>query len=137
LSNDPQTIVARGSSTSDAWHLDLLKGKPQFWSWSHSGAQVLEAPTAIALDQWTHLAMSFDGASKRLYVNGEQVGLQDGVSGLIYDVTAPLTIGSGWIGARVALTLMDEWMKLAFTVALSGLPRSSGSRTQGASEEAR
>jgi hypothetical protein len=33
------------------------------------GMQLLETPSPVPLDQWTHMAMSFDGTAKRLYIN--------------------------------------------------------------------
>ncbi len=96
-SGDHQSVIGRGSSGNDddAWWLGILNGKPRFWS-NHvgSGMVVLEAPSAIPLNQWTHLAISFDG-TKRLYVNGVQVASQSGLGALVYDAAAvPVTIGS-------------------------------------------
>src|SRR5262249_3589912 len=66
-----------------------------FWTFPTND---LIAPVAIPLNQWTHLAASFDGSTKRLYVNGVQVASQGGLGGLIYDPspTVPVTIGSDW-----------------------------------------
>jgi hypothetical protein len=96
LSSILQMIIARGSSTddSDTWYLGVFNGKPRFIS---HGAVLLEGPNAIPLNQWTHLAISFDGTTKLLYVNGAQVAAQSGLGALIYDAAAvPVTIGSDW-----------------------------------------
>ena len=99
-SGDHQSVIARGSSTNedDIWWLGVFSGKPRFWSKHFGlGMQVLEAPSAIPLNQWTHLAISFDGTTKRLYINGAQVASQGGLGALVYDVAAvPVTIGSDW-----------------------------------------
>src|SRR5437762_6304513 len=41
-----------------------------------AGNQNLAAPSALAVNTWTHLAATFDGAMVRLYVNGVQVASQ-------------------------------------------------------------
>jgi hypothetical protein len=58
----------------------------------------LTPPVPIPLQQWTHLAASFDGTTKRLYVNGALMGSTTGLSPLVYDPSpnVPVTIGSGW-----------------------------------------
>ena len=49
------------------------------------------------MNQWTHLAISFDGTTKRLYVNGAQVASEGGLGGLVYDpAPIPVTIGADW-----------------------------------------
>jgi hypothetical protein len=92
---DHQTIIACGSSknSNQTWLIGLQNGFPQFFS--HGGA-LLNSPLTIPLSQWTHLAITFDGTTKRLYVNGAQVARQGGMGPLVYDPSVPVTIGSDW-----------------------------------------
>jgi hypothetical protein len=84
------TIIARGFF-ANTWDLRLSNNRPQFWS---HGGQGLEGP-AIPLNEWTHLAITFDGLIKRLYVNGAEVASHEQVRALFYDAAAvPITIGS-------------------------------------------
>jgi hypothetical protein len=95
LSTSGQTVIGRGSSSSasdETWLLGVLDGIPQFVSHSSS---VLAGPTAIALNAWTHLAATFDGATKVLYVNGTQVNSQGGLGALPY-AAVPVGIGATW-----------------------------------------
>ena len=88
------TVIARGSSTNfdDTWYLGVTSGIPQFFS---HGSNLVAAPSAIPMNQWTHLAITFDGTTKRLYVNGAQVASQGGLGGLVYDpAPVPVTIGA-------------------------------------------
>jgi hypothetical protein len=88
---DPHTIIARGD-TGKTWDLRLVNNRPQFWS---HGSQGLSGPFAIPLNEWTHLAISFDGTIKRLYVNGAEVASSGGLGPLVYDAApVPVTIGS-------------------------------------------
>jgi hypothetical protein len=91
-----QAIIARGSSNNDddTWYLGLLDSIPQFWS---HGNNLLECPFAIPLNEWTHLAITFDGLTKRLYVNGVEVASNDEFGPLVYDAApVPVTIASDW-----------------------------------------
>jgi hypothetical protein len=96
-------IIARGSSTNgfdkdfDTWSLGLIFSQPQFIS---HGQSVMQAGFTIPLNEWTHLAITFDGFSKRLYVNGAKVAeikRSDFLGPLVYDAApVPVTIGSDW-----------------------------------------
>lgn len=50
------------------------------------------APSAIAANSWTHLAVTYDGAMVRLYVNGALVASQ-AQTGAMPSTTTPLRIG--------------------------------------------
>lgn len=100
VSSIHQTVISRGSSTNDddAWWMGVFNGNARFWS-NHTGQgmAMLQSPAVIPLNQWTHLAISFDGNTKVLYVNGTQVASQSGLGPLIYDPAAiPVTIASDW-----------------------------------------
>ena len=92
-----RSVIASGSSVSDdnAWSMGVISGSPRFSS-NHGSRAVLMAPTAIPLNKWTHLAISFDGTAKRLYVDGALVASQGGLSELVYEAGVPVTMGSNW-----------------------------------------
>jgi hypothetical protein len=94
-STNYQTVIGRGSSTAatEQWWLGVLDGVPQFFS--HASGEPVAGPAAIPLNQWTHLAATFDGATKVLYVNGVQVASQGGLGALAY-APVPVGIGATW-----------------------------------------
>jgi hypothetical protein len=110
LSSSFQTVIGRGyaTGTTVTWSLGVLSGVPQFASQS----AVLAGPAAIPLSQWTHLAVTFDGATQVLFVNGAQVASQGGLGALVYDpAPVPVTIGAAWQNngpAELFTGLIDE-----------------------------
>ena len=66
--------VGRGTN---GYRLGLSGGKPD-WQvprerWSHA----LHGPEPLPVNEWSHLAATFDNKIMRLYVNGEEVGALD------------------------------------------------------------
>ena len=57
-----------------------------------AGNQNTAGPAALAVNTWTHLAATFDGATVRLYVNGVQVASQ-GQTTTLMPTTGTLQIG--------------------------------------------
>ncbi len=85
------SVVARGAF-GNTWAMRLINNRVQFWS---HGGHGLQAPTEIPLNEWTHLAVSFDGKAKRIFVNGLEVASAEKPGGLVYGADAvPVTIGS-------------------------------------------
>jgi len=64
--------------------------------WTGTGAQVgwnsITGP-AVEYDKWTHLAATYDGTTKRFYVNGAEVGNNTSAYGV--NAVRPLRIGAG------------------------------------------
>jgi hypothetical protein len=98
-----QTVIGRGSpnATGDQWWLGVRNGTPQFFIDFEGIGEALAAPTTIPLGEWTHLAATFDGATKVLYVNGIQVAAQANSNAIFYE-SVPVGIGAHRQGNIVA-----------------------------------
>jgi regulation of enolase protein 1 (concanavalin A-like superfamily) len=68
---------------------------------------VLAAPGQLALNAWSHLASSYDGATLRLFVNGVQVASQ-AWPGPITVSALPLSIGADTLHGSHFAGLIDE-----------------------------
>jgi hypothetical protein len=110
-------------SALSGWRTVLLKEAPGRLSYSlyaHDNAprpaatvytggndQSAVGTAALALNTWTHLAATYDGATLRLYVNGVQVESRAVTSSLITS-TGALRIGGNTIWGEYFTGLIDE-----------------------------
>jgi hypothetical protein len=64
-------------------------------------------PSQVPLNTWTHLAMTYDGMTLRMYVDGQLVDSQ-AVSGTITTSTNPLRLGGNAVWGEYFAGLIDE-----------------------------
>jgi hydrogenase maturation factor HypE len=67
----------------------------------------LNAGTTVAVNAWTHLAATYDGATLRLYINGVQVASR-GQTGPIVTSSSPLRIGGNSVWGEFFKGYLDE-----------------------------
>ena len=68
---------------------------------------VLRSPSALPVNQWTHVAGTYDGTTLRLYVNGTQVSSQ-AKTGALQVNGLPLRIGGNTYGSEFFRGLIDN-----------------------------
>lgn len=66
-----------GAGGSNSWALCTDTGGTPFF-YSCAACDLIRATEAIPLDTWTHIAATFDGTTKTLYVNGVMANQVDG-----------------------------------------------------------
>ena len=95
------------SSPYYQYGLELSGGRPHFYVGTTTGAVGAAMDTALAVNQWTHLAVVFDGVSAQFYVNGTMVSSKL----LIASITArgmPLRLGADAETAQFYKGLLDN-----------------------------
>jgi concanavalin A-like lectin/glucanase superfamily protein len=103
-----RTVVQR---QADAWFLhassDAGSLRPAGGGTFGSNTDVVIGPTGIAANAWTHLALTYDGATLRLYVNGTQAASR-AESSALQSVANPLWIGGNSPYGEYFQGLIDE-----------------------------
>jgi len=109
------------SVVTSAWRDVIYKGNDTYALEATSGNSSVPAggstfggrwvaaygPTALRVNRWTHLALTYDGATLRLYVNGVQVASQ-AQGGRLPTSTYPLQIGGDSIYGQYFQGTIDE-----------------------------
>jgi hypothetical protein len=110
-------------SASSAWRTVVMKEAPSglaYALYSHNSGNrpaayvrigtsdtSLNGSAALALNTWSHLAMTYDGASIRLYINGVLRGTRS-AAGSAAVSTGPLTIGGNAVWGEYFAGSIDE-----------------------------
>ncbi|MFI7617181.1 LamG-like jellyroll fold domain-containing protein [Nonomuraea terrae] len=111
-------------TTSDDWHTVLMKEHADTWSGSYSlyssdgdvafgwlettnGPRAVPADGPLPPNQWSHMAVTYDGSMGTLYVNGTQVD-QTPISGNLIDDGSPLRLGGNSLWGEYFSGLIDE-----------------------------
>jgi hypothetical protein len=108
------------TTVSPAWRDVIYKGNDNYYLEGTSSSGVLVAgaifggaygevygPNALTANTWTYLAVTYDGAAMRLYVNGVQVASR-AQTGAIATSTNPLQIGGDSIYGQYFAGRIDE-----------------------------
>ncbi|WP_418510308.1 LamG-like jellyroll fold domain-containing protein [Corallibacter sp.] len=90
-----QTIISQYSDNQKAFACILLaSGKIEFSiSLGGSSEYYFESTDAISAGQWSHIAVTFDGATMKTYINGVAAGTKT-VGGTMHNSTANIEIGA-------------------------------------------
>ena len=72
-----------------------------------AGESEITATTNLAVNAWTHLAVTYDGATLRIFVNGAQVATK-AQTGAIATSTGVLRIGGNNVWSEFFQGLIDE-----------------------------
>ena len=86
------------------------------------GAKKVIAPDDLPLGKWTHIALTYDGASLRLYFNGAQIGAT-AAQGKMTPTGGPLRIGGNFIGGGWFKGVIDEVRIYNRTLAIAEIQR--------------
>ena len=72
-------IISKGNSgIGDGWHMMLRKGNTLAVHARYGSVwELTESRIGIAVNEWHHMAFTFDGKTTRLYIDGEDVGSRD------------------------------------------------------------
>ena len=104
-----QTVIMKERPGGLAYTLYAHDNAPRPSAYINTGggdAQAIGA-TGLPLNTWTHLAVTYDGATLRLFVNGAQAGSQ-AASGSIISSTSPLRVGGNSLWGEYFSGLIDE-----------------------------
>jgi glucose/arabinose dehydrogenase/fibronectin type 3 domain-containing protein len=96
---------------SDAWFLNAGSGagalRPAGGGTFGGSTPYIAGPTASPVGAWTHVALTYDGTTLRLFVNGTQVTTR-ATTGVIQTTASPLWIGGNQPYGEYFNGLIDE-----------------------------
>ena len=102
-----QAVVSRSDGGGDWDYTLLISAQTAVPSCYYSGITEFASSVDVTANQWAHVACTYDGTNKRIFVNGAQTGTLSGSPGNT-DVTTALNIGEVVSGNQSYVGRVDE-----------------------------
>jgi hypothetical protein len=103
-----RTVMLKEDASSMAYALYSANNASRPAGFVHTNVDVdLNGTAAVPLNVWTHLAVTFDGTTMRMFVNGTQVSTR-ALSGAAAVGTGALRIGGNAVWGEYFKGLIDE-----------------------------
>lgn len=81
-------------------------GRPRFTATFPAGVKEVTGPSALPLFSWTHVALTYDGSTLRLFVGGVQVATQAAAGGVTG--SEPMWLGRARVSGSLFSGVIDE-----------------------------
>ena len=91
-----------GNGYTRCWEMGGYGGyfRIELWHSNGTGMPAQNAPSALTVNGWTYIAMTFDGTDVKMYQNGVLVKTVNFPGDIRTDINTPLTIGGRWVSAE-------------------------------------
>ena len=112
-SNASATIIRKGiynaAGGTKGWAIDIGSASGNFrkFVYLEGGLQVFDGPTKPEIEEWQHLAFTYDGTEFKAYLNGEVYGTTV-ASGDLTESQEPIGIGINSTRAHAFAGIIDE-----------------------------
>jgi hypothetical protein len=118
-----------GSGTyTRCWEIGGYAGQFRMEIWHSNGTTAIGYGNNLAVNGWTHLALTFDGTNVRMYQNAVLVNTINFPGDIRTDINTPITLGGRWTTSEY----LDGAIGLAriYNKALNGLEISQNFQAQ-------
>jgi hypothetical protein len=101
------TIVSK--DTNYEYHIDSSRHLYWWWNDANGNTRSLTTTTQIALNEWHHVAVTYESGAQRMYIDGVVQGATGNYTGTLATNTLPLFVGTDWnLIARAFDGYIDE-----------------------------
>jgi MSHA biogenesis protein MshQ len=101
------TIVSK--DTNFEYHIDSQRRVYWWWNDSSNITRSITGTTQLALNEWYHVAITYESGAQRIYVNGTLEGTTASHAGTLATNALPLFVGTDWnFPSRIFDGYIDE-----------------------------